>query len=94
MSKRFTGSIDIDTIAEAVKDGHASIKTGNNGRRYAGITIWENDGPDQYGNTHSLQFNKQPDEKAIYFGKAKPPEPKPEVQAAPAEPGTLPDFPF
>jgi hypothetical protein len=92
MSKRFIGSIDVDAIAEAVRDGHNSVKLGNNKRRYIGITLWENDAPDKYGNTHSIQLQKQPDEKAIYVGSAKPPQPKPEPQVPEAikEEGDLP----
>lgn len=96
MSKRFLGSIEVDALAQAVKDKHSSITVANNTKRYANIVIWENDTPDQYGNTHSIQLQSAKDSQdpKIYIGRAKPPQ----QQGAPVtvvnRPDTNSDLPF
>ena len=75
MSKRHIGSIDLTSLGEAVRSNHSAITLANNGKKYANIVIWENDAPDQYGNTISIQLQAQKDSQdaKIYVGRAKPP---------------------
>lgn len=84
MSKRFLGSIDVDAVAQAVKDKHSALVVTDKGRRFLNIVIWENESPDQYGNTHSVQLQaaKDSQEAKVYIGRAKPPQQAP--AAAPA----------
>ena len=98
MSQRFIGSIDLTELGEAVRNQHSSITTGNNGKKYANVTIWLNDAPDQYGNQLSIQLNSKADvretEAKVYVGRAKPPQPKQEAPAAPSSTNAADDLPF
>lgn len=85
MSKLFSGSICVTDLLENAKKMHSAFsKSQTNGKVYASILIWENDEPDKYSNTHSLQLNstkeKKESEERVYIGNAKPierKEPKP-----------------
>lgn len=81
MSKLFSGSICLTDIIENAKKQHSSfVKSQTNGKVYCNILIWENDGTDKYGNTHSMQLNsskeKKETEERVYIGNAKPIERK------------------
>lgn len=95
MSKRTIGSIDLTALGDAVRNNHSAITTANNGKKYANIVIWENDAPDQYGNTISIQLQaaKDSQEAKVYVGRAKPPQPKPDA-AAPGATNDADDLPF
>lgn len=73
MGKLKTGSICISDILD--NENHSAFYTGKNGKRYANIVIWENDQPDQYGNSASIQLNSAKDkreaEKKVYIGNIK-----------------------
>lgn len=75
MSKRFIGSIDLTALGDATRANHPAITKGNNGNTYANIIIWENETPNQYGNTHSIQLQQPKDSNMdkVYIGRAKPP---------------------
>lgn len=61
MSQLITASIDLDKIkAERLIQG----KKG----KYANITIWINDQPDQYGNDVSIEQKTEKGETKIYIG--------------------------
>jgi len=85
MSKLFSGSICITDLLENAKKMHSAFsKSQTNNKIYCNILIWENDEPDKYQNTHSIQLNSSKDKKdteeKIYIGNAKPierKEPKP-----------------
>lgn len=86
MSKLLTGSINYDTLLEALKTGMINAQKGENGVRYVNINVWINDEPDQYKNDGSiqLQFKKEyAHEKKIYLGNLKFYTPK--VQEASAD---------
>jgi hypothetical protein len=93
MSKRTIGSICLTDTADAYRKGHTAFTKANNGKVYANIVIWENDAPDQYGNTHSIQLQSAKDaqEDKVYIGRAKPPQ---VAQAAPQPDSTTGDLPF
>jgi hypothetical protein len=94
MSKRSIGSIDLTSLGDAVRSGHSAVTTGNNGKKYANIVIWENAEPDQYGNTISIQLQAQKDsqEAKVYVGRAKPPQAAQQQAAPTANDGN--DLPF
>lgn len=80
-SKLFTGSICVTELLNQMKNLHSSFtKSQNNGKIYCNILLWENDEPDEYKNTHSIQLNstkeKKETEPRIYIGNAKPIERK------------------
>lgn len=82
----FTGSICLTDLIESARKTHSAFsKSQNNGKVYANILIWENDEPDKYGNTHSLQLSsskeKRESEEKVYIGNAKPIESKPPSQS-------------
>ena len=69
MGKIITAKIDVTKIP---KD---RIFEGKNGK-YIDILIFENDEPDQYGNTHNIQLSRSKEERAsnakkIYLGNGK-----------------------
>ncbi len=76
MSKMLIGSICLSDISKHFKENHSAFTKGKNEKNYVAITIWENDTPDQYGNTVSIQLNstkdKRESEGKIYIGNAKP----------------------
>ncbi len=64
------GSICIDDLFAASKAGHSSVKTGNNGKKYAQVIIWTNDVPDKFGKVGSIQLSQPKDstETKVYIG--------------------------
>jgi len=85
MSRRFSGSLDLTALGEAARANHPSIKKGNNGHTYSNVTIWQNDEPDQWGNTISIQLQQPMDSDLakVYVGRAKPPQPKADTAPTP-----------
>lgn len=79
MSKLITGSINLDTILDKLKEKHSAFTKGNNGCVYVSILVWQNDTPDKYGNIFSIQLNAKKDapdeEKKQYIGNMKFVEP-------------------
>jgi hypothetical protein len=75
MSNRINASICLSDIGNKVKEGHSSIKTGNNGKKYVAVTIWINDTSDKFGNNVSIQLNstqeKRDAEGKFYVGNGK-----------------------
>ena len=75
MSNRINASICLSDIGEKVKEGHSSIKIGNNGKKYVAVTIWVNDISDKYGNNVSIQLNSAQDKRdaegKVYVGNGK-----------------------
>lgn len=78
------GSICLSDISKHFKEGHSAFTKGKNEKNYVAITIWENDTPDQFGNTVSIQLNstkeKRESEGKIYIGNAKPLQQTPPTQ--------------
>lgn len=75
MSKLFNGSICLSELNEAAKKGHSAFsKSEKNGKIYVNLTMWENDNPDKYDNTVSLQLNPKKDsgDDKSYIGNFKP----------------------
>lgn len=69
MGKAITAKIDVSKIPRD------RIFEGKNGK-YIDILIFENDEPDQYGNTHNIQLSRSKEERAtnakkIYLGNGK-----------------------
>lgn len=87
MSKLFAGSICLTALNEAAKKGHSAfMKSATNNKIYVNLNIWENDTPDKYENTHSIQLNPKKDstDEKIYVGNAHPiktKDPEPVKQA-------------
>lgn len=75
MSKLFTGSICLSDLITKAKEGHSAFSKANNGKMYVNIKMWENDQPDKFGNTISIQLNstqeKRESEGTFYIGNAK-----------------------
>lgn len=71
-----TGSICIDDLFAASKEGHPSITVAKNGKKYANIIIWLNEQPDQYGKIGSVQLSQPKDsqEKKVYIGNINAPK--------------------
>lgn len=45
------------------------ITTAKNGKKYVALVVWENREQDKYGNTHSVQMNKEnKEEQTKYVG--------------------------
>jgi hypothetical protein len=59
MSQLFYGSICITDIMERLNKKHSAFVKGNNGKIYCNINVWENDIPDQYGNSLSLLLSSK-----------------------------------
>lgn len=56
MSKLYLGSIDYDKLMDILKSGKAStFKSQKTGKRYVNISVWQNNEPNQYGNSLSIQ---------------------------------------
>lgn len=74
-SKLFGGSICVTELMESLKTGHSSFSKAQNGKVYANILIWQNDEPDKFGNSMSLQLSSTKDmretEEKVYVGNAK-----------------------
>ena len=79
-SKLYTGSVCLTDLIEQAKKQHSAFSKGKNGKVYANILQWENEGLDKYGNSHSIQLNslkeKKDAEGKIYIGNLKPVEMK------------------
>lgn len=77
MAKFKLGSICLDDLFSASKAGHSSVTTAKNGKKYANLVIWENEEPDKFGNTGSIQLNSTKENKEseakIYIGNIKNP---------------------
>lgn len=75
MSKSYWGSINVTELVNALNQKHSAfVKAGQSKNIFAAVTLWENDKPDQYGNTHSLHLNaaKGSDDANIYISNLKP----------------------
>ena len=94
MSKRYIGSIDLTAAGEAVRANHSAVNKGKNGHTYVNVVIWENDDPDQFGNTHSIQLQaaKDSQDAKVYIGRAKPPQAAPQQAGAASD--NFQDLPF
>jgi hypothetical protein len=88
------GSICLDDLSAAWKSGHSSLKTANNGKKYAQIIIWVNETPDKYGKIGSIQLSQPKDstETKVYIGSLDAPKEaaKPEVDILADTNGELP----
>jgi viroplasmin and RNaseH domain-containing protein len=88
------GSICIDDLFAASKAGHSSVKTGNNGKKYAQVIIWTNDTADKFGKVGSIQLSQPKDsnETKVYIGSLDAPKeaPKAEVDILADTNGELP----
>jgi hypothetical protein len=75
MNQLFSGSICITDLMETMKLGHSSFSKAQNGKVYANILIWQNEEPDKFGNSMSLQLSSTKDmrekEEKVYIGNAK-----------------------
>lgn len=89
MSKRHFGSINVTRLIEAAKKKHSAFKRGKEDPHdvYANVTVWENDEPDDKGNTFSITLNSTKearegnlDGKKVYIGNLKTAKPKGEVE--------------
>ena len=71
MSKMYYGQINMTELIDAMKEKHSAFKKISSKKTpgkeiiLANVTMWENDQPDQYGNTISLQLNSREDAKAL-----------------------------
>ncbi len=70
MSKMFYGQLNVTEILDAIRAQHTSMKKVFSKKKnaeiiIANITMWENDVPDQFGNTCSIKLNSREDAKAI-----------------------------
>jgi hypothetical protein len=75
MGKPLQGSINFSGLLAAAKKGHtAFVKAGKNNHIFVNVTLWENDVPDQFGNTMSLQVNPKKDsgDDKFYIGNFRP----------------------
>jgi hypothetical protein len=75
MSERINASICLTDLGDKARANHSAITTGNNGKKYANITIWVNDTKDQFDNDVSIQLNSKQEsreaEGKVYVGKGK-----------------------
>ena len=69
-------SICLDDLFTASKNGHSSITTAKNGKKYANVVIWVNDKEDQYGKIGSVQLSQPKDsqEQKVYIGNISAPK--------------------
>ena len=59
----YYGSINLTKLLEEAHKKHSGFtRAGEKKQVYASITIWENDGPDKYGNILSIQVNPAKDD--------------------------------
>jgi hypothetical protein len=75
MAKLLTGSINLSKIDQN------KLFTGKTGDKFLNISIWINEGKDQYGNIASIQQSTKKDEPKIFVGNLKPFEKVETVQA-------------
>jgi len=75
MSQLCTGSICLTDLINNAKVLHSANTKASNGKIYTNILIWQNDEPDKFGNTISIQLNSTKEKKdiegKIYVGNAK-----------------------
>lgn len=100
MAKMYVGSIDLNKIDKSKivttdKDGNPF----QNGAKYLNVVIWQNDEPDQYGNSMSIQLSSSKEEresgaKATYIGNAKEYQSQQTSQAQTATVNANDDLPF
>jgi len=69
--KKQNYSICLDDLFAASKANHPAIKAAKNGKKYANITIWENEQPDNYGNHFSVQLYNAETQVPTYIGNGK-----------------------
>ena len=71
--RRLQVSINLTRLGEAVRNQHPAVTTAKSGDKYAAVTVWINEQPDNYGNDASLQLTQQKDatDKATYIGNGK-----------------------
>ena len=69
-------SICLDDLFTASKNGHSSITTAKNGKKYANVVIWVNDKEDQFGKIGSIQLSQPKDsqEQKVYIGNISAPK--------------------
>lgn len=74
-SQLFGGSICITELMETLKMGHSAFSKSQNGKVYCNILIWQNEEPDKFGNSISLQLSSTKEmretEEKVYIGNAK-----------------------
>lgn len=75
MGKLRNGAINFSKLQEAEMSGHSAFFKTKSGDIWFNISQWENDQPDQYGNSASIQLNSAKDkretEKKVYIGNIK-----------------------
>lgn len=64
-------SICLDDLFAASKSGHVSITTAKNGKKYAQLSVIENEEPDKYGNDFSVGLYDKEAKKTTYIGNGK-----------------------
>jgi hypothetical protein len=100
MSRLFKGFINLSKCKN-----EAYLKKTKAGEVGVWVNVWENDEPDQWGNTMSIQLSQSKEqreagEKKIYIGNLKPNEPaassQPQTEAdtEPANPDSISEFPY
>lgn len=97
MVKRFLGTMDIGKLRKAMSSKHSSLFKTEKGFEGANVLIWQNDEPDQWGNTISIQLNGKMDAKEdkVYFINAKPPKEKTDAPSTGTDIASDPqDLPF
>jgi hypothetical protein len=75
MNKSFWGSINVTELVNAFNGKHSAfVKAGEKKQYFGNVTLWENDEPDKFGNTHSLVLNpvKDSGDAKIYICNFKP----------------------
>ena len=68
-SRRFWGSINLDSIKEAIQGGVKPFE-GKKGK-YLDVSVWLNNEPDQFGNMLSIQVYNKDTKQATYLGNLK-----------------------
>lgn len=78
MNKLFQGSLCLTDLNKLKDEDHSAFTMGKNGKIYVNVTLWENDEPDKFGFTRSIQLNPQKDSQQSkdYVGNFKPITPK------------------
>jgi hypothetical protein len=76
----FGGSLCVTDILEMAKKGHSAFsKSAKNDKVYMNVVIWQNDKPDEYGNSMSIQLSSVKEKRDVekdkfgkgYIGNAK-----------------------
>lgn len=78
MNNLFLGKINLSKIDKS------KLFKSEKGNFWMDITIWQNDIPDDFGNTIAIQQSTGKDEKKIYIGNCKPWQP-PKIETVPDE---------